>query len=425
LMATTTVGGDTTPTEENASTAEESNDNGHRFWSVRAPGIEPPAPPFPVAEWARATREGIDLDTLTQEKRDALYAYFQEYQDYEEKLHDVIGLIDLAAAWDEDTKVEMLTSRRIRNEFHDDFGASGAGKTWVALADTVEVVEQGLDVIWVDQEMEQRRIKERLKVLGFTPEQVRNHFTYLQYPSFMDGSPKSRAIWSAILAECGCDLVVFDSLTPCFGLADVNENRGDEVSRWQQAYVAPVLRAGGSVLALDHTGWAEGGRPAGSRQKVARTRLEYGVKLHEGFGRDKLGEISLTVTKNSADAPVARIGEPVHYRIGGDGEGGFVLEPGASASTLAKASERTEKEQKVRAGVLEVLRERREIGSQRQLFDLVRMKVGKGGRRERLIEIAMEMGASDLHPEVGMEPKANGGYRFWFVDDDHRTDASE
>ena len=397
-MATTTAGDAASTNSRAEDDSQEASGNGHRFWSVRAPGVEPPEPPFPIVEGGFFIAGTSPDGDLTEEQRTAINDYFAEYEEYEEKLHDAIGLVDLAEEWEQDDEVEMLTSRLIRNEFHDYFGPSGGGKTWAALDDALAVIEQGLDVIWVDQEMGKKRIKQRLKTRGFTSEQVRDDFTYLQYPAFMDGSAKSRAIWGAILAERGCDLVVFDSLTPCLGLANVNENRGDEVSQWQQAYVAPVLRAGGSVLLLDHTGWGNGERPVGSRQKVARTRLEYGVKIHDEFRRDKVGEISFTVTKNSLDAPVAGVGKPVHYRCGGDGEGGFVLEPGASASTITKASERAEKEQKVRAGIVEVLRERREIPSQRQLVELVRAKVGKVVRLDRFREITVEMGASDLHP---------------------------
>lgn len=282
------------------------------------------------ASWPRPRLEPELAEALANRWHDLTEEDIAAYAEYEaactrwELIRDYSGMIDLSELMEGESKrpAILVKDRLPAGQLVTTFSPYGQGKTFEAQANAVAVIRSGRNVVWVDWEMNARGIADRFKAFGLTPEEVREHLTYLQHPRF-DGDPAMHALWRSIISKHEPALAVFDAQTAAFSVAGIDDYRGIEVGRWIGWYVEPVLEIGGTVEALDHVPWT-GGRPIGTVHKANQSRTMWEVECVEPFSRDHVGLLKMTLRKNTFDAELPK---EQMYELGGDGAGGFVFRP--------------------------------------------------------------------------------------------------
>lgn len=171
--------------------------------------------------------------------------------------------------------------------------------------------------------------------------------------------------------------------------ADLDENKGKDVTEWVKAYCEPPTRIGAATIVLDHTGKAEGTRPGrhavGSRGKRAKAKVQYALVSKERYDREKLGRIEVELTKNTLGA---HLETRRAFNVGGDGDGHFIFEP--IEMTAAKDSEWHD----LRERIVEFLRTHTdEEFSQNQVKGRIR-----GPGASKLLSVLAEMSESESCP---------------------------
>lgn len=200
-------------------------------------------------------------------------------------------------------------------------------KSFTALLASVQLMQEGKGVVYVDFEDDATTICERLykvavgQQIDNAEEQV---LTWVSGPLFADGSrDKSKALFSYIAAgrafdmkmrglvlkaiRKGAQLVVIDGCATAIALAGLNENDNGEVNKWISAVSYPLTNAGAAVVVIDHvvknavagTGSFANRSPRGAGSKLAAVSgasLSFEVK--EAASVYSEGKIEITVTKD-------------------------------------------------------------------------------------------------------------------------------
>lgn len=130
------------------------------------------------------------------------------------------------------------------------FGESGAGKTWVVLAAIVEAINDGHDAMVIDLEDTAAGLVARLLALGLTPDQIRQHFIYIQPDTAW--STAAQAQISHLITERAPTVVVIDSTGEAMAIDGVKGNDDDDVARWFTTFPKYIARLGPAVILTDH-----------------------------------------------------------------------------------------------------------------------------------------------------------------------------
>jgi hypothetical protein len=176
------------------------------------------------------------------------------------------------------------------------FGVRGSGKSLAELILSVQVIEAGGSVAYLDWENGSRRSAERLAAIladrpAETGELVRDRLFYHPAPRLraLDSSDAETG-WATMFADR--DLVVIDSTARALGQLDLDENAAADFARFMSLYVDPIAAQGVAVDLLDNVGWADGDRTRGSSAKLDMVELAYRVSSTD-IAPDKAGEIKL------------------------------------------------------------------------------------------------------------------------------------
>jgi RecA-family ATPase len=174
------------------------------------------------------------------------------------------------------------------------YAPGGSGKTIMALWIAMLVMEQGLNVVYVDEENGQLRIAERLQQLGADPDTVAEHFLYADGPGLtLDAG--NLAMWEATIEQAEPALVIFDPFADLLALSNLEENSAGDVTKWMKAFAQPVKERGGAILILDHVMKDDGGKYArGSSAKHAKVAAAWKLKVETEFDRNTVGEVSIS-----------------------------------------------------------------------------------------------------------------------------------
>jgi hypothetical protein len=179
------------------------------------------------------------------------------------------------------------------------FGEPDTGKSMLAAATAQRVVHDGGQVVWLDYEMGERRVIERLLAFGLSDVDIAENVFRLHSPT---GLPPAE------FAEqfAGVMLMVVDSFTGPLSAFGGSSNTDTDVETAYAAFLRPLARSGTSVLTLDHVvkrkddqgRWAVGsqrklGAPdlAYSFDKVHRFRPGMGGAARLKMARDRAGGI--------------------------------------------------------------------------------------------------------------------------------------
>jgi hypothetical protein len=305
-------------------------------------------------------------EPLTEEEGTTWEAYKAELAATEGR-RALLGIVELGEViLGEDTRPRMLVDDLIvEGEFHIWFGPRESGKTLLALVQVWHLMLEGKTVVWVDKEMGRRSLANRFEVIGTLTGHskaevaaiVSEYLVYCEYPS-LDTTASSVAAWVMMLDARKPVALFEDALTEALADAGLNENRGTDIERWISAYVTPARLRGISTVIIDHVGHSEGDRPIAGQHKGAAAKLMLKFEAVTKPKREKVGELKVTCTKNSVDAPVPEV---QRYKIGGL-EGRFVYEPAGPPNVTdlldAEGENRTATRVRIQKRILEVLQAR-------------------------------------------------------------------
>lgn len=179
-------------------------------------------------------------------------------------------------------------------------GASGEGKTWVALVAVAQELAAGRHVVWVHYEDPlPDKIANRLVLLGIPPATVAAlfHVCCVGSASMVDGIPFIRAI----AAHYAADLIVVDSIGEAIGSDGVAVKEDERFVSWIHRTCRVLAGDGCTVLGIDHLPMGEPGRldPVGSfRKKAATTGSMFLAESPNPPTQGKAGYIKLTCAKD-------------------------------------------------------------------------------------------------------------------------------
>lgn len=185
-----------------------------------------------------------------------------------------------------------------------------SGKSWIALATAMEVLDAGGSVVYLDYEDAAKGILGRLLALGADPDAVRERFRYAQIVGGF-GVPERTELF-ALLADLNADLVVIDGVAEALTRDGLSEDSATDYVSWIEKLPRPVAKTGAAVLLLDHVAkdpeargrWARGtGAKLGAIDGAA-----YHVKVASAFSRRRAGIVRLIIAKDRPGG-VGSIGE--------------------------------------------------------------------------------------------------------------------
>lgn len=226
--------------------------------------------------------------------------------------------VDLDAIWD---KVEvirepdyMLRSDKVgmfyRGLTHDIHGESESGKSFIVQAATVERLEAGELVLYIDFERSPNEVLGRLRTLGMRREHLAQ-LTYVRPRTAPDG-------WLDEHLGKRYALAVLDGVTASYNLLGLNGRDEGHAAKWNAALPARIaLETGAAVVQVDHEAKGNDGRfMIGSQHKMsAITGTSFAVDVARTLGQGKVGELRLFVGKDSEGGVRAHAGPENRERL--------------------------------------------------------------------------------------------------------------
>ena len=177
-------------------------------------------------------------------------------------------------------------------------GDSGDGKSFVMLIASVQEMDAGHHVIWIDFEDDPTTIADRLDDLGMDIDIAIERFHYHRPIEPFNVGAVQKIINEALKHDVR--LIVIDSLGEAFGLEGVNEDRDNEVGPWLRR-VARALAEVSAPAAVDHSTKAGDNPlfPSGSKRKrAAITGASYLVRAVIPLTRERGGKLHLICAKD-------------------------------------------------------------------------------------------------------------------------------
>lgn len=195
------------------------------------------------------------------------------------------------------------------------YGPSEAAKSWISMFASIQQMERGERVVYLDFEDEPVNALDRMKLLGASYDDLRRNFKYVRPEEPLAtmqrsrwGEPKAtpkgeyneRLFWNMLDAHDPA-LIVADGMTVLYGLHGLDSNdsvQTDTITSWLKT----LTRNGRStVLIVDHTAKnpQRGSMPIGSQHKVSMVQ---GALLQTFPVRQPIpgavGEVDLLVLKD-------------------------------------------------------------------------------------------------------------------------------
>jgi hypothetical protein len=180
-------------------------------------------------------------------------------------------------------------------------GADGVGKSLVGLFGSIEELEAGRHVVWLDwEDPDETTIVARLLDLGVDADVILERFHY-HHPE-TEATPAAIAEVCDLVRRLDARLVVVDSVGEALGIDGINEDKDNEVTPWFRWVLRPLAGTGAAVLPIDH-GIKSGENPfwpSGSKRKRAMvTGASYLVEAPRPISKEfNGGQLKLTCGKD-------------------------------------------------------------------------------------------------------------------------------
>lgn len=223
-----------------------------------------------------------------------------------------------------------------RGRLHSVSAEPEAGKGWLALRATADLLTAGRTVLYIDMEDSPESIVARLRALGVEAERIVAEFVYVRPDEPL--TDRTRSDLDAALARRPA-LVVIDGVTEALTLHGLDLGDNADVAKWLDLLPRPAARSGAAVLLIDHVvkdREMRGRYALGAQHKLAGIDSAYGLEVVEPFGRGRSGLVKVTVAKDRPGhvRQYAEGGQVALMRLGSDAETGAVtvmLDPPDSA----------------------------------------------------------------------------------------------
>jgi hypothetical protein len=173
------------------------------------------------------------------------------------------------------------------------FGESESLKTFAALLACRSVVEQGLNVVYVDMEGAEASFVERARLVGVADGYIGNALKYIRPIEPLVGDAAADFFMHELeLAKPA--LVVLDGVTELFALQDWDINKATDAARFQRTFGFRGLCAS---IAIDHTSKDAGRGVLGSQHKRAGldgAEYEFKAVVRAGRGGESIANVRVT-----------------------------------------------------------------------------------------------------------------------------------
>ena len=178
---------------------------------------------------------------------------------------------------------------------HTVFGPSGSGKSWLALYGCLERLRAQEAVIYLDFESSPYRVRERLREMGATDDDL-DRFAYVRP---VESSYRLSDADRMHLLGFGATLVIFDGVTDAMALDSLEANVGSDTARFYNGLPLQFGDTGAAVVFIDHVARdGRGKEPIGSVHKKGGLDLGYRISCVTPFSRGISGRIAITLAKD-------------------------------------------------------------------------------------------------------------------------------
>lgn len=184
---------------------------------------------------------------------------------------------------------------------HDIHGESESGKSLTIQTQCAHHLQNNQPVAYIDYESEPLAITERLQLMGATPQQIRNNFTYIR-PEQDPYNSHELPSFQHLLNQ-NFTLIVIDGVTDALGQSGAASKDNDEIATWHRLIPRTLARhTGAAVVLIDHVtkNTDNRGRFAigGQTKMAAIDGASYLCEIQEPLGRGLQGEITLRIAKD-------------------------------------------------------------------------------------------------------------------------------
>lgn len=136
---------------------------------------------------------------------------------------------------------------------------SEGGKTWLALSATMDEINAGHHVLYVDFEDDEGGIVGRLLTLGAHRDRIREQFHYVR-PADPLGSGINSDDLNHVLSCYTPTLGVIDGITEAMTMHGFDPNKNDDAARFGRMLPCRIAASGAAAVMLDHVVKANDGR---------------------------------------------------------------------------------------------------------------------------------------------------------------------
>lgn len=187
----------------------------------------------------------------------------------------------------------------LTHSFH---GESESGKSMLLQIETALLINDGMNVLFIDFESDPAAITERLTMFGATHQSIKEHFTYIRPEIDPRTMETELTAWHQMLNKQYA-LAVIDGVTDSLGVFGYSTKDNDDITAWMRIMPKNIAKTTGAAVAvIDHVtkdSDTRGRFAIGGQAKMsALTGAGYTVEIKEPLGRGLRGEIEVRVGKD-------------------------------------------------------------------------------------------------------------------------------
>lgn len=159
------------------------------------------------------------------------------------------------------------------------YGPAGTGKSELVLNRAAKAAREGVRVLWLDREMTDIDVRDRLREMSFTPEDLKN-LDYILYPDLpLLDTPRGGEALVALAKTHRSDVVVVDSLSKF-----VRDEEGETHTNYYLHTILPLRVEGIGYVMIDHAGKDLTRKARGASQKVDNVDYYTEITRQAGVG---------------------------------------------------------------------------------------------------------------------------------------------
>lgn len=177
-------------------------------------------------------------------------------------------------------------------------GEPEAAKGWTALLAAKEQIEAGEHVVWADFEDEARTVVGRALSLGIEPGAIEERFHYLRPDEPLSDAGRTEV---QRVLEFQPTLGVIDGMTDALALHGIDLRDNTEVATWMRGLPTTLRDRGLAVVIIDHVtkdSESRGRWSIGAQHKLAKTDVQYHLKVEQPLGIGLVGRVLIRVEKD-------------------------------------------------------------------------------------------------------------------------------